>query len=99
MPPAYPPGWRTNGLAAGGVADVVRPEITEVAARHDATPAQVALAWVLCQERVAEIARSGNPAHVAENAACLDIHLTDEDLDRLDAAFPPPTAAQPLEVL
>jgi diketogulonate reductase-like aldo/keto reductase len=76
-----------------------RPEVTEVAARHDATPAQVALAWVLRQEGLAAIPRSGNPAHVAENAACLDVHLTDEDLARLDAAYPPPSAAQPLEML
>ncbi|GIH18006.1 aldo/keto reductase [Rugosimonospora africana] len=76
-----------------------RPELTEVAARHDATPAQVALAWVLRQQGMAAIPRSGNPAHVAENAACLDVHLTDEDLARLDAAYPPPSAAQPLEIL
>ncbi|GAA5202241.1 aldo/keto reductase [Rugosimonospora acidiphila] len=75
------------------------PEITAVASRHDVTPAQVALAWVLRREGVAAIPRSGNPGHVAENAACLDVHLDDEDLARLDAAYPPPTAARPLEML
>jgi diketogulonate reductase-like aldo/keto reductase len=76
-----------------------RPELTQVAARHDATPAQVALAWVLRQDGVAAIPRSGNPTHVAENAAALDIHLTGDDLALLDAAYPPPTAAQPLDWL
>jgi diketogulonate reductase-like aldo/keto reductase len=75
------------------------PELNEVAARHDATPAQVALAWVLRQQGVAAIPRSGNPTHVAENAASLDVHLTHEDLELLDVAFPPPTAARPLEML
>jgi diketogulonate reductase-like aldo/keto reductase len=78
---------------------IERPEINEVAARHDATPAQVALAWVLRQPGVAAIPRSGNPQHVAENAASLDVHLTHEDLMLLDAAYPPPTSAQPLEML
>lgn len=75
------------------------PQIAQVAARHDATPAQVALAWVLRQEGIAAIPRAGTPAHVRENAAALDLHLSEADLATLDAAFPPPTGAQPLEML
>jgi diketogulonate reductase-like aldo/keto reductase len=73
--------------------------LRNVAARHDATPAQVALAWVLRQDGVIAIPKAATPAHVRENRAALDIRLTEQDLAALDAAFPPPTAAVPLEML
>lgn len=75
------------------------PQIAEVAARHDATPAQVALAWLLRQETVAAISRSSNPEHTRENAEALDLDLSEEDLAALDAAFPPPNGPQPLAML
>ena len=43
--------------------------------------------------------RSGRPEHVYENRAALAIHLDRDALAALDAAFPPPLHAQPLEVL
>jgi diketogulonate reductase-like aldo/keto reductase len=75
------------------------PTLAEVARRHGATPAQVALAWVLRRPGTIAIPRSGNPAHVRENAAADDIGLTADDLAVLDDAFPPPLRPQPLEVL
>ncbi|WP_433534454.1 aldo/keto reductase [Micromonospora sp. CA-249363] len=74
-------------------------QLQEVAARHGATPAQVALAWVLRQEAVAAIPRSSNSEHTRENAEARDLHLTEEDVAALDTAFPPPTSPQPLEML
>ncbi|MFG3555731.1 aldo/keto reductase [Micromonospora sp. NPDC047557] len=74
-------------------------QIAEIAARHEATPAQVALAWVLRQEMVAAIPRSSNPEHTRENAEARDLQLTEEDVAALDTAFPPPTGPQPLEIL
>jgi diketogulonate reductase-like aldo/keto reductase len=65
------------------------PVLREVAASHAATPAQAALAWVLRQGGVNAIPRAGKPAHVRENRAALDLHLTEQDLARLDRAFPP----------
>ena len=76
-----------------------RRELQAVAARHGATPAQVALAWVLRQDGVSAIPRAGTPAHVRENRAALDLRLTEQDLAALDRAFPQPTGPRPLEML
>ena len=47
-----------------------------VAARHDATPAQVALAWLLHQPGVVAIPKAVQPAHVRANRAAYDLALT-----------------------
>jgi diketogulonate reductase-like aldo/keto reductase len=76
------------------------PALMTVASRHGgATPAQVALAWVLRQEGICAIPRASKPAHVRENRAALDLRLTSQDLVDLDRAFPPPTRKQPLAML
>lgn len=75
------------------------PELQRVAVRHGATPAQVALAWIIRQDSVNAIPRAGTPAHVRENRAALDLRLTQQDLAVLDRAFPPPTGPRPLEML
>jgi diketogulonate reductase-like aldo/keto reductase len=75
------------------------PALRAVADRHGATPAQVALAWVLRQGGVFTVPKAGTPDHVRQNYAALDLDLAEDDLDELDAAFPPPTGAQPLEML
>jgi aryl-alcohol dehydrogenase-like predicted oxidoreductase len=59
--------------------------IRAVAERVDATPAQVALAWVLAQgEHVAPIPGTKTPRYLAENAAAADVRLTAQDLAELD---------------
>jgi diketogulonate reductase-like aldo/keto reductase len=75
------------------------PAIVAVARNHGATPAQVALAWVLRHEHVIAIPKSATPAHLKENRTALDLKLTDQDYAALDAAFPPPRRAVPLEML
>jgi diketogulonate reductase-like aldo/keto reductase len=75
-----------------------RPEIKAIAARHGATPAQIALAWVLHHKDVAAIPKASNPKHVRENRAALDLKLTSRDLAELDRAFPPPNRKVPFEV-
>jgi diketogulonate reductase-like aldo/keto reductase len=76
------------------------PMLRTVAERHTgATPAQVALAWVLRQDGVCAIPRSGKIDHVRQNRGALDLRLTAKDLADLDGAFPPPTSKQPLAVL
>jgi diketogulonate reductase-like aldo/keto reductase len=67
--------------------------------RLTATPAQVALAWVLRQPGVVAIPKAGNFEHVRENRGALDIELSPEDLAELDEAFPPPTHKVPLEMI
>jgi diketogulonate reductase-like aldo/keto reductase len=74
------------------------PQVKSVASRHAATPAQVALAWLLRQKGVVVIPKASNTAHVRENRAALDLTLTEEDLTDLDRAFPPPRKKVPLEM-
>ena len=75
------------------------PVVRRVARRHDATPAQLCLAWVLRQDGVIAIPKAGTPEHVREDHGALGVELTAADLDALDEAFPPPREAQPLEML
>jgi diketogulonate reductase-like aldo/keto reductase len=70
-----------------------------VAERSGATPAQVALAWILRHEGVMAIPKAATEAHVRENRAALDLRLDDEDVAELDRAFPQPAEPVPLEVL
>ena len=73
--------------------------LRDIAQRHQATPAQIALAWVIRNEGVVAIPRASSSVHVRENAGALDIRLTPADLAEIDRAFPPPTRAQPLEMI
>jgi diketogulonate reductase-like aldo/keto reductase len=75
------------------------PALEVVAARHDATAAQVAIAWVLRHDGVTTVPKAATPAHVEENYGALELALTDGDLEELDAYFPPPEGPQPLEML
>jgi len=76
-----------------------RPELKEIAARRGATPAQVALAWVLSREGVIAIPKMGSVEHVEENQGALKLSLASEELAELDVAFPLPTQKVGLEVL
>jgi diketogulonate reductase-like aldo/keto reductase len=74
--------------------------LASVASRHDgATPAQVALAWLLKRDGMIVIPKAGNKDHVRENFGALDLKLTDEDLADLDHAFPPPKGRTALGML
>ncbi|WP_135468966.1 aldo/keto reductase [Crenalkalicoccus roseus] len=70
-----------------------------VAARHGATPAQIAIAWTLREAGVISIPKAATEAHVRENARAGGIALTEQDLGELDAAFPPPARKRPLAML
>ena len=73
--------------------------LQKIAKRHDATPAQIALAWVLRQQKVIAIPKASNEKHVRDNAGSIDIKLTKEDLADLDREFPPPKSKQSLPML
>lgn len=73
--------------------------VKSIASRHNATPAQVALAWVLREPDIIAIPKASRPEHIRENRAALDIELTARDLEELDQAFPPPDRKIPLEML
>ena len=70
-----------------------------IAARHGATPAQIALAWTLRNDHVIAIPKAVASDHVRQNRAAADMRLTAEDLAELDAAFPPPNRRRPLEMI
>jgi len=72
------------------------PVLRAVAERHDATPAQVALAWVMREDGVIAIPKAARAPHVRENRGAADIRLTKRDLAELDGSFPPPDDKHPL---
>jgi aryl-alcohol dehydrogenase-like predicted oxidoreductase len=77
--PWAPVGGHTPGEGAA---------LAEVAARHGATPVQIAIAWQLARSpRMLPIPGTGDPDHLDENVAAAAIELTPEDLDQL--ATPP----------
>lgn len=84
-------------LGRGGLLE--HPLITDIADRHDASPAQVALAAVLRQDGVIAIPKASTVEHVEANAEALEIRFDAEDLERLDRVFPPPTKATPLDII
>ena len=59
---------------------VISPALQAVADAHQATPYQIALAWLVQQPRVITIPMSGNPKHQAENLAAGEIVLSEEEL-------------------
>lgn len=67
-----------------------------IGARHGATAAQIALAWVLRQPDVIAIPKAVRDAHLRENWTAASIALTPRDLAEIDRRFPPPTCKSPL---
>lgn len=70
-----------------------------IGARHGASAAQAALAWLLSRPGVVAIPKAVTPAHVQANLAAADIELDDSDLAEVDAAFPPPVDREPLTIV
>jgi aryl-alcohol dehydrogenase-like predicted oxidoreductase len=69
--------------------------VEEIAAGRRATPAQVALAWVLSRgEHVVPIPGTKRVAYLEENLGALEVELTEEDLERLAEALPEAAGAR-----
>ena len=63
-----------------------------VAARHGATPTQVALAWLLHRSPVMlPIPGTGSPEHLRENVNAAVIELSQDDMSALDHGAPHPS--------
>ena len=73
--------------------------LKEVAARHGASGAQVALAWLLRQDGMVVIPKATQPEHVRDNRGAVDLALDADDLAALDRAFPPPKSRTSLGML
>lgn len=74
-------------------------ELIHIAKAYQATPAQVALAFLLERDGVIAIPKSANPERVAQNAEAAELEISEEDWAALDAAFPPPERRRPLEMI
>jgi pyridoxine 4-dehydrogenase len=73
-----------TGREQGGVAD--SDPVTEIARAHNATPAQIRIAWTLAKgPHVLAIPGTGNPTHLTENVAAGTISLSPDQLATLDA--------------
>ncbi len=75
------------------------PVVNAIAREYNATAAQVLLAWVIRHRGVIAIPKASSIAHVEENAGALEISLSAEALQQLDAAFPAPQQQTPLDVV
>ena len=68
-----------------GVVGAETAEVDAIAAAHDATPAQIKLAWTLSRgQHVLAIPGTGNPNHLRANLAAGAIQLSDDEIARLD---------------
>ncbi len=70
-----------------------------IGARHGASAAQIALAWVLRRPDVIAIPKAVRDAHLRENWAAASIALTPQDLAQIDRRFPPPARKTPLAMV
>lgn len=73
--------------------------LLDFAQRHGMTPAQVAIAWLLAQDDVIAIPKTGSPERLRDNAAALAHPLSPAQLAELDRLFPPPDGPTPLAML
>jgi aryl-alcohol dehydrogenase-like predicted oxidoreductase len=84
--PFFPLG---SAFTGGPAALAAAPAIARTAARHGATPAQVALAWLLRRDRrILLIPGTSSVAHLEENLAAIDLELEEEDLVALEDVTP-----------
>jgi diketogulonate reductase-like aldo/keto reductase len=73
--------------------------VVELAKKHDASPAQIVLAWVMRLDGMIAIPKATRTEHVRDNAGALEVRLSVEDLAALDRLFAPPRRKQPLEMI
>jgi diketogulonate reductase-like aldo/keto reductase len=78
---------------------LTHPILKAMAQSRNVTAAQVAIAWLLHQDHVIVIPKSSRIEHVEQNRAALDLQLSGDELNRLNAAFSSPTQPTPLEML
>ena len=75
------------------------PELIRIAKTYQATPAQIALTFLLERDGVMAIPKSSNPRRIEENRDSVALDITDEDWTILDVAFPPPSRKKSLDML
>ncbi|WP_445490188.1 aldo/keto reductase [Niallia sp. 03133] len=73
--------------------------IKAIASQHQVEPLQIALAWTVRSGNVIAIPKASKENHVLQNAKASSIHLTEEELQMIDKAFPKPTRKMPLDII
>ena len=100
------PWWQQHNLplmaycpiAQGGEL-LTSPTLKHIAIRHEVTPAQVALAWVLRQQGIIAIPKAVKLEHVRQNAQAAALKLDAEDLQAIDRVFCAPKRKHPLAMV
>lgn len=75
------------------------PIVNEIAKEHNVKPLQIILAWSIRSRDVIAIPKAVQREHVIENAKAGSIILSEEDLNRLEGAFPKPRRKMSLDIL
>lgn len=75
------------------------PALNELAKRKGVSVAQLLLAWVIHHDGVMAIPKAGSVAHVKENAAALEVVLSQEEIALMEKAFPAPGRKTPLDMV
>ncbi len=70
-------------IARNRVAEI--DEIVAIADAHDATPAQVSIAWLLAHDELAAIPKATSAAHIRDNLAATELELTADEVATIDA--------------
>ena len=78
---------------------LVETMLARIAKAHSATRRQIALAFLTRRASIFAIPKAASSDHAKENAKAGDIHLTDTEIARLDAAFPRGTRRATLPML
>lgn len=73
--------------------------IREIAKDRGVSPSQIALSWVIRDGDILAIPKAVQLNHVAENAAAMDVILTQDEMVRLNEAFPAPKGKVPLDIV
>ncbi|HEU0317573.1 MAG TPA: oxidoreductase [Solirubrobacteraceae bacterium] len=83
---AFVPFFPLGSAFTGGPARIAQdPSIAGVASKHGATPAQIALAWLLARyDRMLLIPGTTSVAHLEENLAAIEVELDEDDIADLD---------------
>ena len=78
---------------------LMNPALMQIAEQHNATPAQISLAWVIRQEGVIAIPKAVNPLHIQLNADAASIELSIEDELLINTSWPAPIRKKRLAIV
>ena len=101
------PFMRENNIALISYAPIARgdklgknltksPVLLELSRKYEVDVFQILLAWDIRDGHTLAIPTSSNKLHIENNMGASNIHLTEEDIQKIDSEFPPPTTKEPL---